>query len=323
MPLFKRNETWWIDLCHRGRRVRRSTETSDRAVAQRQHDELKAKLWKEKQGGRRLADALLAWLDEKPRSRKDESYVARLSKLYPDRPLIDVSPGSFETEMPKALSPGNYNRYLVILRASLNIAKRLEWIESVPAFKRKPEPLADDAFLSPEEWQRLRAELPEHLQDMADFAIATGLRWSNVALMEWERVSIPNKLCWIPGPAAKGRKPIAVPLSDAALEVLERVSEVDPVFVFTYNGTPIGSPKTAFNKAKVRAGLPRITWHRLRHTWASWHAQAGTPMEVLQQLGGWASKDMLDRYAHLSPSYLAQYANNAALPQVLPQGKRR
>lgn len=40
---------------------------------------------------------------------------------------------------------------------------------------------------------------------------------------------------------------------------------------------------------------------------------AGTPLPVLQQLGGWRSLDMVMRYAHLAPGYVAAYAENATL----------
>ncbi|HBN22304.1 MAG TPA: hypothetical protein DD412_03605 [Holosporales bacterium] len=36
-----------------------------------------------------------------------------------------------------------------------------------------------------------------------------------------------------------------------------------------------------------RAGIKDFRWHDWRHTWASWHAQEGTPLSVLQELGGW------------------------------------
>ncbi|OXI94634.1 integrase [Burkholderia sp. AU33803] len=44
----------------------------------------------------------------------------------------------------------------------------------------------------------------------------------------------------------------------------------------------------------------------VRHTWASWHVQNGTPLERLKDLGGWCSYEMVLRYAHLAPDHLAQ-----------------
>ena len=53
--------------------------------------------------------------------------------------------------------------------------------------------------------------------------------------------------------------------------------------------------------------------HDLRHTWASWHVQNGTPLNVLKELGGWADLTMVLRYAHLSSEHLNGYARNAKL----------
>jgi hypothetical protein len=50
----------------------------------------------------------------------------------------------------------------------------------------------------------------------------------------------------------------------------------------------------------------------LRHTWASWHVQAGTPLHVLQKLGGWESVEMVQKYAHLSSDHLAEYVNGGS-----------
>jgi beta-glucosidase/6-phospho-beta-glucosidase/beta-galactosidase len=38
---------------------------------------------------------------------------------------------------------------------------------------------------------------------------------------------------------------------------------------------------------------------------------SGTPLEVLQKLGGWSDPKMVQVYAHFSPGYLAQYAGNS------------
>ena len=61
-------------------------------------------------------------------------------------------------------------------------------------------------------------------------------------------------------------------------------------------------------------GYVGFTWHGFRHTWATWHVQNGTPLEVLQKLGGWSDLRMVMTYAHHSPGFLAGYANNARKP---------
>ena len=57
----------------------------------------------------------------------------------------------------------------------------------------------------------------------------------------------------------------------------------------------------------------RSLFHDLRHTWASWHVQNGTPLFALQELGGWETERMVRRYAHLSADHLAQWAGHAQI----------
>lgn len=45
----------------------------------------------------------------------------------------------------------------------------------------------------------------------------------------------------------------------------------------------------AWQQALVRAGIDNFRWH----------AQKGTPLHELQQLGGWSNYEMVLRYAHL------------------------
>lgn len=62
----------------------------------------------------------------------------------------------------------------------------------------------------------------------------------------------------------------------------------------------------------IRAGIENFRWHDLRHTWASWLAQQGAPMNVLQELGGWEPEEMVRRYAHLSKPQLLEHAELAS-----------
>ena len=115
---------------------------------------------------------------------------------------------------------------------------------------------------------------------------------------------------WVSAAQSKNRRPIAVPLNTTALEVLRRQLGKHPDRVFTYRGRPITGPTRGHGReALKRAGIDNFRWHDLRHTWASWHRQSGTPTHELQRLGGWRSSVMVERYAHLAPDHLAQAAN--------------
>ena len=60
----------------------------------------------------------------------------------------------------------------------------------------------------------------------------------------------------------------------------------------------------------IGAGISHdFRWHDLRHTWASWHVQRGTRLQELMELGGWASYEMVLRYAHLATEQLREAAS--------------
>lgn len=214
----------------------------------------------------------------------------------------------------KETSASTANHYLGLIRSILRRAHRWGWLESVPSFEPYPVKNQRLRWLTQDDAQRLLAELPEHLAEMAEFSLLTGLRQSNVTGLEWSQVDLQRKCAWIHPDQAKARKPIAVSLSDQSVAVLRRQLGKHPTRVFTYNGQPVTQTSTkAWRKALKRAGIKDFTWHGLRHTWASWHVQAGTPLLALQQMGGWASMDMVQRYAHLGAEHMAQYAGNVTI----------
>jgi integrase len=65
---------------------------------------------------------------------------------------------------------------------------------------------------------------------------------------------------------------------------------------------------TAWLEAVKRAKLTDFRFHDLRHTWASWHRQAGTSTDELKDLGGWKSRVMVDRYAKFATENLSAAA---------------
>jgi integrase len=182
------------------------------------------------------------------------------------------------------------NRTLELLRAVLRkCVNEWEWLDRAPHVRMLKEPTRRIRFLTPEEAQRLLAQLPVHLADMAAFSLATGLRAGNVTGLQWSQVDEARRRAWVHPDQAKGRKAIAVPLNAVALVLVLRQRGIHATHVFSYRGKPITQVSTkAWYDALKRAAIESFRWHDLRHTWASWHVQSGTPLFALQEMGGLA-----------------------------------
>jgi integrase len=129
----------------------------------------------------------------------------------------------------------------------------------------------------------------------------TGLCEKNVTRLEWSQADLTRRTAWIHPDQAKAKKPIGVPLNNEAVLVLRQEAGKHDKLVFAWQGRPIDKANTRdWRRALKDVGIESFRWHDLRHTWASWHVQNGTPLHVLQELGGWACFSMVQRYAHLS-----------------------
>lgn len=326
MSLYRRKDSpyWWVKLPPiRGesKPLSRSTGIADRREAQRVHDRLAHERWEQDRLGVKprhtWEEAVVRWLLETKHKRTHEDDIAKLRWLDSylggkhldeiDRTLIDRIRFARET----IASAGTANRYLALIRAILRRAcNEWEWIDRVPKFRLFKEADGRVRSLTPQEFQRLLGELPQHLADMAVFAVATGLRQANIKGLEWRYVDLERRHAWIPGEQYKNGKPHSVPLNDMALSVLHKQIGKHPSRVFTFRGEPVGQVNTkAWTAALKRAGIEDFRWHDLRHTFATWHRQAGTPTHELQRLGGWKTGAMVERYAHVAPEALQGAAN--------------
>ena len=311
-------DVWWVDLTTpNGERIRRSSGIADRTLAQEYHDRLKVRQWEEQRLGvrpeRSWQDAAVRWVKETRDKRSHGKDVAKLRWLHRFLGHLQLSQVTRDTVdriaevKARESSPSNANRYLALIRAILRRARdEWGWLDSIPKVRLSREPRGRIRFLTPEEARRLLTELPLHLREMAQFALATGLRQRNVSFLRWEQVDMARRVAWIHPDEAKAGRAIGVPLNEAAVDVIRRRLGHDPRHVFTYRGKPVERCSTkAWKQALERAGIERtFRWHDLRHTWASWHVQHGTPLQELMELGGWASYEMVLRYAHLAADHL-------------------
>lgn len=326
MSLRKRGSVWWIDFVSpNGERVRRSAETSNKAHAQELHDKLKAEVWRiDKLGDRPTRywnEAVVRWFKEqghKASIEADKVHLRWLDKHLRGRDLAAINRALIdritEAKLREGVKNATVNRVLEILRAILRrCVDEWEWLDRAPRVRMLKEPTRRIRYLTHDEARRLLALLPSHLADMAAFTLATGLRRANVTGLLWSQVDLDRKCAWIHADQAKARRAIPVPLNAEAILIAQKQLGKHPTHVFTFRGKPITQVSTkTWYAAMERAGIEDFRWHDLRHTWASWHVQNGTPLFALQEMGGWESPEMVRRYAHLAADHLAPYAERLA-----------
>jgi integrase len=331
MSLSRRGRVWWIDfVTASGQRVRQSTGTANRALAQELHDKLKAESWRIAKLGERPRrtwnDAVVRWLKEashKATIESDKMHLRWLDRFARGKHLDEVTRSwidhILDARLAEGVSNATVNRTLEVLRAILRkCVHEWEWLDRAPRVRMLKEPTRRIRFLTQSEARRLLSELPEHLSEMAAFSLATGLRKSNVTGMHWTQIDLVRRLAWIHPDQAKARKAIAVPLNAEAVVIIRRQTGKHPTRLFSYLGNPVKQVNTkAWVTALQRAGIEDFRWHDLRHTWASWHVQNGTPLHALQELGGWESSEMVRRYAHFSAEHLAPYADRLCTLRVV------
>lgn len=323
MSLKKRGNIWWIDvLSPSGERIRRSAGTEDETLAQEYHDRFKVELWRIARLGEKPRhtwnEAVVRWLKEqshKATIQTDKIHLRWMDRFlngkYLDAINRDLVDRITDAKRDEGVTHATVNRVLEVLRAILRkCVNEWEWLDRAPYVKMLKEPTRRIRYLTHNEAHRLLGVLPEHMADMVAFTLATGLRRANVTGLQWSQVDLTRRLAWIHPDQAKARKAIAVPLNAEAVLLIRKQIGKHPIHVFSFNGRPITQTSTkAWYKGLEAAGIEDFRWHDLRHTWASWHVQNGTPLFALQELGGWESPEMVRRYAHLSAEHLAPYAD--------------
>jgi integrase len=233
----------------------------------------------------------------------------------------DVVWSIIQGELGKGNKPATVNRYLATVRSLLRMARdEWQWIDNFPKIRMLGGEVERDRWLTREDADRLLSFCPEHLAALVKFALATGCRAREITGLEWERVDLDRHTAWLN--QTKNGTPRGVPLNRDAVAVLKEQQGKHKQYCFTFKGKPIRwqiSDKI-WRRAVKEAGFTELRFHDLRHTWASWHRQAGTSCDELKDLGGWKSRQMVDRYAKFATEHLSVAAARIESHPVGPDG---
>lgn len=215
----------------------------------------------------------------------------------------------------KGLHESSRNRCLALLRAMLSVAEHWELIDRAPKVRLVSVPDQGHVqFLT-------EADLAELLELVAApqwrvmvlLAARTGMRKGELRALRWTDVDLDHAHVDVQRAMSQGRlkgtkgnRSRRVPLpADAAEALRAHPRRLGSPWVFTgADGQPLTEHacSSAARRWKAAFGADRFRgWHTLRHTWASHLVAAGVDLVTVQELGGWTSLSLVQRYAHLLP----------------------
>jgi integrase len=277
----------------------------------------------------------IAWAKLHHRSwAKDDSRLARVLPALGDKRIDDITTADVERFLGSlqqgdgAVAPATRNRYRDLLSGLFKRAQRLGLapanpVKGIPKLK---EPAGRVVYLTPEEEQALRDALPGTLHPLVTMALHTGMRWSEQARLRWRDADLLTGTITVMH--SKNGRTRHIPMNALVRSVLydlgaRRRHPADPdelIFAAAYRTTARALELAAraargmlASAGKNGSHLDGFTWHGLRHTWASRLSMAGVDPRTLQELGGWKTLGMVERYSHLSPDHL-----RAAVERLVP-----
>lgn len=252
------------------------------------------------------ATMIRRWLD-KLASSPARARTGRREKEQQHRPL----PKSADEKRARRATA---NRILGTFKALLNKAFEDELVSSDTAWRQvKPFEKADQArirFLSDEEGVRLANACAADLRKLVQAALLTGARFGELVAMRARDVNIRTKQVYVA--ESKSGRPRHIPINPEGVDLFKELTvgcTGEDLLFLKKDGTPWGKNhhvrmlEAACKIAKVR---PAVSFHQLRHTYASHLAQAGIDLLTISKLLGHADIRITSRhYAHLADKTLA------------------
>lgn len=249
-------------------------------------------------------------------------YHKYLEERFKNTPLEQISP--FDLERLKSdliannLSPATIKHVLVLFRQIWN--KAVKWnmtrIQNpISAIQLPRVQNRRERFLTREQAKMLLAELmiiDQPIYEMALLSLQTGMRAGEIFALRWADVDVDTLTISVPtgrgGMKRAGRK---VYMNETVAKMFTEKPLGGPVeWIFaTSNGKQRTKMSKIFLKTVRRIGLndgvtdrrDLVTFHTLRHSFASWLAQQGTPLVAIKELMGHSTLSMTERYSHLIP----------------------
>lgn len=218
--------------------------------------------------------------------------------------LALVSPSLIETwknVRAQRISPVSVNHELRHLQAAFGMAETWSLIEHNP-FRRVKKirvDRRDPIILSPEQVMELLNRASDENRPFFMLALYTGMRLGEIVHLrpqdiDWQArvIHVANRASW----HTKSRRERRIPIHPDLYRILKGLPR-DGETLWPYTADTLAK---RFKRTAKTVGLSnRITFHTLRHTFASYLVQLGQPIRQVQELLGHSNVTVTEMYAHL------------------------
>jgi site-specific recombinase XerD len=262
-----------------------------------------------------------------------ESQITRLVKEFSESKLDQITTAQVErflNRLSESVAAATVNRYRDRLSGMFKRAIRLGLMSANPVtvIPKLKEPGGRIIYLTERDESAVREALPAELRSLFTVSVNTGLRWSEQVGLSWSNVDLHAGMITVT--RSKHGDSRHVPINSVVRSVLFDLSlsrqstddPAEPVFSCRHAQADKFFPRAvklaqeALRKAELpTSGLDGYTWHGNRHTFASRLIMAGVDLRTVQELGGWKSLKMVQRYGHLAPGHLHE-----AVERLTPRG---
>ncbi|MGH7393497.1 MAG: tyrosine-type recombinase/integrase [Candidatus Rokuibacteriota bacterium] len=253
--------------------------------------------------------------------RTDQSRITWLKARLGGARLDEVSAQDVDAvlvELRGDREPGTVNRYRDLLSAMFTRALRDGHVSANPVkgVSKLKEPAGRIAYLMGDEEGAVVDALATVFRPHFLVSIHTGLRYGEQMALRWREVDMLTGLITVA--RSKNDHSRQVPMNSlvqsAMMDLAARRQRPDDASEYVFAPRPVQS-KSFFDAALARARaalreagkdaarLEGYVWHSNRHTFASRLVMAGVDLRTVQELGGWRSLAMVQKYAHLAPGH--------------------
>lgn len=346
MGVFKKQGNWWIDFYHQGKRIRRkvgpSTKVAEMALADVQVKKAKNDFLGVCEPKKILfKDFAKEYLEYSKANKAKSSYERdvtiiqkRMVPLWGDERLDRITSKMIEDYKVKLIEDvvaSTVNREINTIKNLFR--KAVEWgylKESAPTTAMWMKTSTGSfRFLSREEADLLleaaRQSGTQHLYPILAVALHTGMRRGEILRLRWDDVDFKKQRILVVSREdghTKNYESRSVPMSRFVIDALRKHPRcLDSPYVFCgVDGRPFHDVNTSFGKAVLRAGIPHVRFHDLRHTFASWLVMSRVGIRTVQELLGHKDIRMTMRYSHLAPDHMRRAVQFFDAPAEVPSG---